>query len=148
MTDKNTTDFLEIMKSFMNPEFYMNSVKNLPTMDFSSMSETISKSAKIMTTTNQIAAESLQSMIQKNSEAFQMSTMDMVNSAKEAMSSGDLKQVAEFQQKYLNSVYATSINNAKDFANMAYDAAAKIADTINKMADQMSKNATNIKNKV
>ncbi len=144
MTDKNITHFLEMMKSFMNPEFYMNSIKSFPTMDFSTMSETISKSAKIMTTTNQIAAESLQAMFKKSSEDYQIKTEKMFNSAKEAIKSGDLKQVAEFQQEYLKSVRDTSLQNAQDFADMAREASTKISDTINTMVDQMSKNVTNI----
>ncbi|WP_341754948.1 hypothetical protein [Candidatus Tisiphia endosymbiont of Dioctria rufipes] len=66
----STTQFLDLMKSFMNPEVYMNSVKNLPVMDFSAMSDTIKKSTKILTTINQIVTESLQSMIQKKFRGF------------------------------------------------------------------------------
>ncbi|WP_375326369.1 phasin family protein [Candidatus Tisiphia endosymbiont of Nemotelus uliginosus] len=148
MIDKNTTHLLEMMKNFMNPEFYINSLTNLPAMDFTSMSETISKSAKIMSTTSQIAAESLQSMIQKNSEAFQTGTMNMLNSAKEAMSSGNLNQIRDFQQKYFKFACETSINNAKDFANMAYDASAKIIDTVNGVAEEVSQNWENMDNKI
>ncbi|WP_342278740.1 hypothetical protein [Candidatus Tisiphia endosymbiont of Myopa tessellatipennis] len=72
----STAQFVDFMKSFMNPEVYINSVKNLPVMDFSAMSDTIKKSTKIFTTTNQIVTESLQSMIQKNSEDFQNNAMN------------------------------------------------------------------------
>ncbi|WP_341764483.1 phasin family protein [Candidatus Tisiphia endosymbiont of Beris chalybata] len=148
MIDKNTTHFLEMMKNFMNPEFYINSLKSLPATDFSTMSETISKSAKIMSTTTQIAAEALQAMIQKNSEAFQVGTTNMLDSAKEAMSSGDIKQVRDFQQKYFKFACETSINNAKDFASMAYDASAKIIDTVNGVAQEVSQNWDHMDQKV
>ncbi len=143
----NTTQFLDLMKSFMNPEFYTNSLKNFPVTDFSTMSDTIKKSTKILATTNQIATESLHHMIQKNSEAFQNNTMNMFNTVKEAMSSGDLKKITECQQKYLKSAYESSIHNAKDFANMASEASLKMIETVNNMSEQVVKACDNIKNK-
>ncbi|WP_341758515.1 phasin family protein [Candidatus Tisiphia endosymbiont of Ditula angustiorana] len=143
----STTQFLDLMKSFMNPEVYMNSVKNLPVMDFSAMSDTIKKSTKILTTTNQIVTESLQSMIQKNSEAFQNNAMNMLNSTKDAIASGDLNQIAECQQKYLKSTCETSINNIKEFASMASDSSMKMFDAINSITGEMTKTCDNIKNK-
>lgn len=140
MTDKHTNQFLDMMKNFMNPETYIKSIKDMPAMDFSAISETINKSAKIMTTTNQIAAESLQSMMQKNSEYFQNHTMQMMNAAKEAMSSGDPKHMIELQQKCIKSACENSINNAKEFADMAHDASSKIIEAMNNAAEQMTKN--------
>ncbi|BFD45942.1 MULTISPECIES: phasin family protein [unclassified Candidatus Tisiphia] len=143
----STAQFVDFMKSFMNPEVYINSVKNLPVMDFSAMSDTIKKSTKILTTTNQIVTESLQSMIQKNSEDFQNNAMNMLNSTKDAITSGDLNQIAECQQKYLKSTCETSINNIKEFVSMASDTSMKMFDAINSMTGEMTKTCDNIKNK-
>lgn len=143
----STAQFVDFMKSFMNPEVYINSVKNLPVMDFSAMSDTIKKSTKILTTTNQIVTESLQSMIQKNSEDFQNNAMNMLNSTKDAITSGDLNQIAECQQKYLKSTCETSINNIKEFVSMASDTLMKMFSAINSMTGEMTKACDNIKNK-
>ncbi len=143
----STAQFVDFMKSFMNPEVYINSVKNLPVMDFSAMSDTIKKSTKILTTTNHIVTESLQSMIQKNSEDFQNNAMNMLNSTKDAITSGDLNQIAECQQKYLKSTCETSINNIKEFVSMASDTSMKMFDAINSMTGEMTKTCDNIKNK-
>ncbi|WP_342260211.1 phasin family protein [Candidatus Tisiphia endosymbiont of Metellina segmentata] len=143
----STAQFVDFMKSFMNPEVYINSVKNLPVMDFSAMSDTIKKSTKILTTTNQIVTESLQSMIQKNSEDFQNNAINMMNSTKDAITSGDLNQIAECQQKYLKSTCETSINNIKEFVSMASDTSMKMFDAINSMTGEMTKTCDNIKNK-
>ncbi|WP_341755639.1 phasin family protein [Candidatus Tisiphia endosymbiont of Ptychoptera albimana] len=143
----STAQFVDFMKSFMNPEVYINSVKNLPVMDFSAMSDTIKKSTKILTTTNQIVTESLQSMIQKNSEDFQNNAMNMLNSTKDAITSGDLNQIAECQQKYLKSTCETSINNIKEFVSMVSDTSMKMFDAINSMTGEMTKTCDNIKNK-
>ncbi|MDD9335381.1 MAG: phasin family protein [Rickettsiaceae bacterium] len=143
----STAQFVDFMKSFMNPEVYINSVKNLPVMDFSAMSDTIKKSTKILTTTNQIVTESLQSMIQKNSEDFQNNAINMLNSTKDAITSGDLNQIAECQQKYLKSTCETSINNIKEFVSMASDTSMKMFDAINSMTGEMTKTCDNIKNK-
>ncbi|MCC8417428.1 MAG: phasin family protein [Rickettsia endosymbiont of Bryobia graminum] len=140
MSEKHTNQFLDMMKNFMNPENYMKAVKDMPAMDFSAISETINKSAKIMTTTNQIAAESLQSMMQKNSEYFQNHTMQMMNAVKEAMSSGDPKHLVELQQKCIKSACENSINNAKEFADMAHDTSGKIIEAMNNITDQVAKN--------
>ncbi|MFU7503004.1 MAG: phasin family protein [Candidatus Tisiphia sp.] len=145
----NSTDqFVDFMKSFMNPEVYINSIKNLPVMDFSAMSDTIKKSTKILTTTNQIVTESLQSMIQKNSEDFQNNAMNMLNSTKDAITSGDLNQIAECQQKYLKSTCETSINNIKEFVSMVSDTSMKMFDAINSMTGEIIKTCDNIKTKL
>jgi phasin family protein len=146
MTNSNT-QFSDLMKSFMNPEFYMSSIKNMPAMDFSAISDTIKKSSQIFTTTNQIATESLQSMFQKNSEVFQKNTADLVTSAKEAISSGDIKKITECQQKYLKSICEASISNAKEFANMASEASFKMMEAVNGVTEKMTKSCDNIKNK-
>ena len=131
----------------MNPEFYVNSAKNIPPVDFAAVSDTIKKSSKILATTNQIATESLQAMIKKNSEAFQDNTTLLVNSAKEAIASGDFKQLADCQEKYLKSSYEHAANNAKEFANMVSDTSGKMLEVINGMTEQASTVYKNVKNK-
>ncbi|MFY9590322.1 phasin family protein [Rickettsia endosymbiont of Halotydeus destructor] len=144
----NNTQFLDMMKSYMNPESYMNSIKNMPNVDLSSVAGTMQKVMNIFTTTNQIATESMQALIKKNSEILQSNVNDILNSTKEAMSSGDLNHTSECQKKCLKSVYETSMNNAKELANIAYESSAKILEAVNKnVAENVHQAAENIQKK-
>lgn len=128
----NNTQFLDLMKSYMNPEFYMSSFKNMPNVDLSAFAGTMQRAMNIFTTTNQIATESMHALVKKNSEIFQENINNILNSVKEVASSGDFKQASDCHQKCFKSVYETSINNAKDMANIAYEASAKILEAVNK----------------
>lgn len=156
----NNTQFLDLMKFYMNPEFYMSSVKNMPNIDFSSVTGTMQRAMNILLTTNQIATESMQNLLKKNSEMIQNNVNAVLSSTKEAMSSGDLKQANDCHQKCLKSIYETSMNNAKELANIAYESSAKILEAVNKniaenvhhassnmhnMAEQVQKNTFNKK---
>jgi phasin family protein len=135
------------MKSYMNSESYMNSMKNMPNVDLSSVAGTMQKVMNIFTTTNQIATESMQTLIKKNSEILQSNVNEILSSTKEAMSSGDLKQASECQQKCLKSVYETSMNNAKELANIAYESSAKILEAVNKNVSENVHQASETANK-
>lgn len=143
----STTQFLDLMKSFMSPEFYANSAKNIPPVDFAAVSDTIKKGSKILATTNQIATESLQSMIKKNSETFQNNTTLLVDAAKEAMNSGDFKQLAACQQEYLKSSYESAVSGVKEFTNMVSDSSAKMLQMVNETMAQAATVYENVKNK-
>ncbi|WP_253308438.1 MULTISPECIES: phasin family protein [unclassified Rickettsia] len=144
----NNTQFLDMMKSYMNPEAYMSSIKNIPNVDLSSVTGTIQRAMNIFTTTNQIAIESMQTLIKKNSEILQSNVNNIVNSTKEAMNSGDIKQAADCHQQCLKSVYETSINNAKELANIAYESSAKILEAVNKnVAENVHHAAENVQKK-
>lgn len=143
----NNTQFLDLMKSYMNPEFYMSSIKNTPNIDFSSITGTMQRAMNILLTTNQIATESMQAMLKKNSEIVQNNINTVLNSTKEAMSSGDFKQASDCHQKCLKSIYETSVNNAKEFANIAYESSAKILEAVNKnISENVDQASSNMKN--
>lgn len=144
----NNTQFLDMMKSYMNPEVYMSSIKNIPNVDFSSVTGTMQRAMNIFTTTNQIAVESMQALIKKNSEILQSNVNNIVNSTKEAMNSGDIKQATDCHQQCLKSIYETSINNAKELANIAYESSAKILEAVNKnVAENVHQTAENVQKK-
>lgn len=156
----NNTQFLDFMKSYMNPELYMSSIKNMPNIDFSSTTGTMQRALNIFVTTNQIATESMQNLLKKNSEMVQHNVNTILNSTKEAMGSNDFKQASDCHQKCFKSIYETSMSNAKEIANIAYETSAKILEVVNKnisenvhqasfnmqnMAEQAQKNVFNKK---
>jgi len=143
----NNTQFLDFMKSYMNPEFYMSSVKNMPSVDLSSVTGTMQRAMNILLTTNQIATESMQHLLKKNSEMLQNNVNNFLNSTKEAMNSGDLKQAGDCHQKCLKSVYETYMDNAKEFANIAYQSSAKILEAVNKnISENVHQASSNVQN--
>lgn len=95
----NNTQFLDFMKSYMNPELYVSSIKNMPNIDFSSTTGTMQRALNIFVTTNQIATESMQNLLKKNSEMVQHNVNTILNSTKEAMGSNDFKQASDCHQK-------------------------------------------------
>lgn len=143
----NNTQFLDLMKSYMNPEVYMSSIKNMPSIDFSSVTGTMQRAMNILLTTNQIATESMQALLKKNSEIIQNNVNTILNSTKEAANSKDFKQVSECHQKCLKSIYETSVNNAKELANIAYESSAKILEAANKnISENVHHASSNMKN--
>ncbi|HJD60840.1 MAG TPA: phasin family protein [Rickettsia endosymbiont of Columbicola hoogstraali] len=54
-----------------------------------------------------------------------------MNSTKEAMGTNDFKQASDCHQKCFKSIYETSMNNAKEIANIAYESSAKILEAVN-----------------
>ncbi|AAU04261.1 phasin family protein [Rickettsia typhi] len=142
----NNTQFLNLMKSYMNPEFYMNSMKNTTNLDLSSITNTVQKAMNIFFTTNKIATESLQSLLKKNSEIIQNNINTILNSTKEVTNSKDFKQATECHQKCVKSIYETSMDNAKELANIAYETSNKIFEAANKHMTDNIHNASNNSN--
>ncbi|MFA1687956.1 phasin family protein [Candidatus Rickettsia barbariae] len=89
----------------MNPEFYMSSMKNIPSADLASITNTMQRAMNILLITNQIATESMQSLLKKNSEIIQNNVNTILNTTKEAATSKDFKQASEYHQKCLKSIY-------------------------------------------
>ncbi|ADE30383.1 phasin family protein [Rickettsia prowazekii] len=139
----NNTQFLNLMKSYMKPEFYMSSIKNTTNLDLSSITNTIQKAMNIFFTTNKISTESMQSLFKKNSEIIQNNINTILNSTKEVINSKDFKQATEYHQKCVKSIYETSMDNAKELANIAYEASNKIFEAANKHITKNIHNASN-----
>lgn len=143
----NNTQFLDLMKSYMNPEFYMSSMKNIPSVDLSSITNTMQRAMNILLTTNQIATESMQSLLKKNSEIIQNNVNTILNTTKEAANSKDFKQASECHQKCLKSIYETSMDNAKELASIAYESSNKIFEAANKhIAENVHHASNNMQN--
>jgi phasin family protein len=132
--------FFDFMKSFVNPEVAMNSMKQMPAMDFSTFANVIKKNAEVLTTTNQMAAESMQSIVRRGAEVFQNNASQMFNAVKDVVSAGDLEQAAACQQNYMKSILENSVNNAKEIMDMSSKSSMEIFEAMGKsMAENMNK---------
>ncbi len=110
--------FFDFAKSLMNPELLMNSMKKMPVMDFASFTNTAKKNAEVLTATNQMAAENLQSMIKRGSEIMQRHATDTFEVVKKTTASQDFEQAAACQQDYVKSTFETFMNNSKEMMDM------------------------------
>lgn len=75
----------------------------------------------------------MQNLLKKNSEMVQHNVNTILNSTKEAMVSNDFKQASDCHQKCFKSIYETSMNHAKEIANIAYETSAKILEAVNRI---------------
>jgi phasin family protein len=138
----------DFMQSFMNQDNLMNSMKNMPNMDPSSFNAMLKSNADVITATNQMLSESIQSVLKRNTDSLQKNTTEMFNSMKDAISAGDAEQINSCQQKYLKSTLENNINNTKEILDITTKSSIEILDTIGKnMGENLGKNfAKNGKN--
>ena len=127
----NTNQFLDLMKSYMNPEFLMNSMKNPSFMNNSSFTDSMKKNAEILTNTNQKLNDHIQSLAKKNAELLQSKATEMFSTIKDAISTGDVKKIAESQNEYVKSTIENSMNNAKEIIDLTSKASIEIFNIIN-----------------
>nr|WP_231569155.1 phasin family protein [Rickettsia endosymbiont of Ixodes pacificus] len=121
----------------------MSSMKNIPSVDLSSITNTMQRAMNILLTTNQIATESMQSLLKKNSEIIQNNVNTILNTTKEAANSKDFKQASKCHQKCLKSIYETSMDNSKELASIAYESSTKILEAANKHIAENVHHASN-----
>lgn len=140
--------FFDFMKSFINPEILVSAMKNTPVVDFSSFTGTVKKNAEVLTTTNQMAAESIQAIAKRSAEVFQNNATDMFNAVKNMVSVQDLEQAAACQHDYVKSAFENSINNTKELMDMASKSSMEIFGVVGKnMTENVSKAFDKVKPK-
>jgi len=104
----------EFMQSFMNNSF----TKNMPDIDFSSMTNTMKNTAESINSINHKASENLQSIFKKGSDSLQKNTTEMYNTMKKAVSTGDVTQACNCQQQYFQSTIDSNIKNTKEIIDI------------------------------
>ncbi|RYE06325.1 MAG: phasin family protein [Rickettsiaceae bacterium] len=147
MEDKNN-QFFNFMKSCLNLEHMTNTMPNNSMFDLSSLSEVAQKNAQAITTANKLAAEGLQSVIKKTSEAYQQSAAEMLNMYKDSSASSNFEENRDRQEHGIKSCIANFINNSKDTSDILSKYSTKIIDTIgNNMAENVDNMFTKVKEK-
>lgn len=111
----------EYFQSMMNQENFNKNMAGMnmfnmgmPNMDLSTLSSTVRNNAEMFTTTNQLAADNIQNILKKGSENLQETTTEMYNTMKDAVSSGDISQITNCQQKYIQTVLDNNFNSTKE----------------------------------
>jgi len=134
---QNPFDF---MQNFMQQDSFGKVMKVMPNVDLTSLTNMVKNNSDAITSTNQIASESIQSIMKRGAEGLQKNATDMFNSMKDAVSAGDVEQIAACQQKYIKSTLENNINNTKEVLDIASKSSMEILDTIGKnVSDAMGK---------
>lgn len=140
MRSKLMSNNFDFTQSFMNSENFMKNMKGMPSIDFSSFSNMLKNNADAFTEANRMASESMQSILKRGSESLQKNANEMFNSMKEAITAGDIEQVALCQQKYLKSTLENNLDNTKEMLDMTSKSAMEMIDVVGKnMSENMNK---------
>lgn len=138
----NTNQFSDAMKPFMNSEFITSVMKNPSFIDYSALADSIKKHTEILTNTNQKLNENIQLLTKKNAELLQSKTSEMMAAMKDAISTGDVKKVAESQNEYVKATIENSVHNAKEIMDLTAKASIEVFNIIGQsMVSAISKNA-------
>lgn len=145
----NNNQFFDFAKFFVDPENMINSLKNIPAMDFSSFTNAVKNNAETLTTINQLAAESIQTFVRRSSEVFQRNASEMFNALRETTQAGNIEQAASRQQQYIKSNFKNSLENTKELMDIASKSAMEIFEVVgNSMTDNLNKTFDKAKEKV
>ncbi len=139
----SSNQFSDMMKPFMNSEFIANAMKNPSFIDYSALADSIKKHTEILTNTNQKLNENIQLLTKKNAELMQAKTSEMMAAMKDAISTGDVKKVAESQNEYVKATIENSVHNAKEIIDLTAKASIEVFNIISQsMASAIGKNAS------
>lgn len=144
----NNNQFFDFAKFFLNPENMINSLKNVPAVDFSSFANTVKNNAETLTAINQLTAESIQSLVRRSSEVFQKNASEMFEAIRETTTAGNIEQAASRQQQYIKSNFKNSLENAKELMDMASKSTMEIFEVMGKsMIENLNKTFDKAKEK-
>lgn len=124
----NNNNPFEYMQSFMKNENFTKNMKDMPNMDFSSASNMMKSTAEAINSTNQMASESVQSIVKRGADSLQKNTTELYNTMKEAVSAGDANQINQCQQKYLLTALDNNVNSTKEILDMSTKSMMEIID--------------------
>ena len=131
----------EYMQSFMKNENFTKNMKDMPNMDFSSASNMMKSTAEAINSTNQMASESVQSIVKRGADSLQKNTTELYNTMKEAVSAGDANQINQCQQKYLLTALDNNVNSTKEILDMSTKSMMEIIDVFhNGFKENINKN--------
>lgn len=136
----NNNNPFEFFQSFMNQENLAKSMKWMPNMDMSSLRNIMKDTAEVITSTNQLISDTVQSIAKRGADSFQKNTSEMFNTMKEADSAGNVEQIANCQQNYWKSTVEHNINSAKEILDIASKSSIEVLEVMGKnFTEKMNK---------
>lgn len=140
MNNFNTNQFFDFLKPMMNQQFFTNSMKDLPQMDFSSFTNMVKKNTESLTTTNQMISDNLQSIVKRSAEVFQNNANEMFQSLQQAVSAESPTQASVHQQEYIKNSFTNSINNTKEIMDMVSKSSMELFESVGKNVSEQVHN--------
>lgn len=134
----STEQFFDFFKSYASPEKMMNSFKNLPVMDFSSFNKMMKKNVEVITATNQIIAETVQNIVKKNTDMFQNSASEMLNTFNGNASTKDTDHARSHSEECARSLLTKSMDHAKEIIDITAKSSSRIFDVISNASSENS----------
>lgn len=139
----NNNNPFEFFQSFMSQENLTKSMKWMPNMDMTSFGSMVKETAEVITSTNQLISDTVQSIAKRGADSFQKNTSEMFNTMKEATSAGDIEQITNCQQSYLKSTVENNINNTKEILDITSKSSMEVLDVMGKnFTEKMNKPCT------
>ncbi len=126
----NNNNPFEFFQSMMKNENFGKTLHDMPSVDFSTMTNTMKNTAEAISAANQMMSENMQSIFKRGAEVVQKNTTEMYNAMKDAVAAGDLTQVSACGQHYLQSAFDNNINNTKEIVDMASKSTLEILNVV------------------
>jgi phasin family protein len=128
MTQNN--NFTDAMKMFINPDYLMNAMKQMPAPDFSHASESMKKNTKTLAVATQIATESAQSLIRRSAEIAQNHVTESLKVMQDMTSATNPEQAVARQQEFVKEAVENAIANTKEIIDMTSKSAMEMFHTL------------------
>ncbi len=130
MTKNNKNNFSENAKMFMNPEYFTETMKKMPTMDFTKVLESTKKQGKTMEHAAQLASKNFQTLVRKYGEMAQNHANASLQLVQNMTSSSNPEEAMAHQQEYLKNAVDRVINNTREMIDFGSESAMEIFNNV------------------
>lgn len=128
MTKEN--NFTDAMKMFINPDYMINAMKQMPTPDFTHVTDSVKKNTKTIATATQIATESAQALVRRSAEIAQNHISESLKVMQDITAASNPEQAVARQQEFLRDTVEHAIANTKEIIDMASKSAMEMFHTL------------------
>jgi phasin family protein len=127
------------MKNFMDPQNFMQNMKNIPNFDMNNMGNMFKKNAEVFSNINQVAVDNAQAFMRRNTEIAQKAASDAFNMMKDISSSSNPEHSMAKQQQYMKQAFENTMSNVKELSEMVTKSSMEVFDMVgNKINENMN----------
>lgn len=139
MAKSSGNTFSDTIKMFMNPDYVTNAMKQVPTPDFTHVTESAKRHTKAFSSAAQVSSESVQSLMRRYAEIAQGQINDSLKLLQNVTSSTNPEEAVAHQQEYLRDSVDVAIANTKEIIDMASKSAMEMFNIVSaKMAEDLN----------
>jgi len=134
MTQSQANAGFDAMKNFMNPEYFMNAMKQAETPDLTQFTDNFKKGTESLTHTTQVLSENAQALVRRAAEIAQTHMTESFNAIKDMTAASGPEEASKRHQDYMKSTMERVISDSKEMAQMASKSAIEVFDVVGKKA--------------